>query len=410
MPSTCYKLSMAQKKRVLLLENIHPLARDLFVQAGCEVELLKAALGPEELKEKLKSFNVLGIRSKTQVTADVLEAAKHIETIGCFCVGTNQVNLEKANGLGIPVFNAPFSNTRSVAEMVIAEIVMLSRQLGTRNNEMHRAVWNKKSDHCYEVRGKTLGIVGYGNIGTQVSHLAEALGMRVVFYDIVSKLPLGNAKPMPSLPDLLKESDVVTFHVPETPYTHEMVGEEEIEAMKPGAFLINASRGRVVKIDQLAAALKSGRLGGAAIDVFPVEPEGNTQDFKTPLQGLPNVVLTPHIGGATEEAQGNIGREVAALLITFMREGSTQMCVNFPRIDLTQDPKNHRLINIHKNVPGVLKDINRIISESGANIQAQALSTDAHIGYLIIDLDQPIQDKMIKDIDQLKTSLRTRVI
>lgn len=401
---------MSKKKRVLLLENIHALARDLFIQAGFEVEQMKTALGPEELKAKLKDFDVLGIRSKTQITKDVVAHAKHLETIGCFCVGTNQVDLTAANSLGIPVFNAPFSNTRSVAEMVIGEIVMLSRQLGTRNNEMHRGAWNKKSDKCFEVRGKTLGIVGYGNIGSQVSYLAEGMGMRVVFYDINSKLPLGNAKPMPSLGELLAESDIVTFHVPETQFTHEMMGMEEMKQMKPGAFLINASRGSVIQIPALIERLKSGVMGGAAIDVFPTEPEGNTDGFKTELQGLNNVVLTPHIGGATEEAQGNIGREVAALLISYLKDASTQMCVNFPKIDLFKDPKNHRLINIHKNVPGVLKDINRIISESGANIQAQALSTDANIGYLIIDLDQPIQAKMISEINDLKTSIRTRVI
>ena len=401
---------MSKKKRVLLLENIHALARDLFIQSGYEVELQKSAWTESELKSKLKDYDVLGIRSKTQLTKGVLEAAKHLETIGCFCVGTNQVDLATANSLGIPVFNAPFSNTRSVAEMVIGEIVMLSRQLGTRNNEMHRGVWNKRSDKCFEVRGKTLGIVGYGNIGTQVSNLAESMGMRVVFYDIVSKLPLGNAKPMPSFSDLLKESDIITLHVPETTFTHEMLGAEELKLMKQGAFVINASRGTVVHLPSLLEKLKSGHIGGAAIDVFPVEPEGNTEGFKTELQNLNNVVLTPHIGGATEEAQGNIGREVASLLITFLKDASTQMCVNFPRIDLYKDPKNHRLINIHKNVPGVLKDINRIISESGANIQAQALSTDAHIGYLIIDLDQPIQNEMLSQINGLKTSIRTRLI
>jgi len=400
----------ADKKRVLLLENIHPLARDLFIQEGCQVDLVKSAWTVDELKAKLKNYDVLGIRSKTQITSDVIEHAQHLLAVGCFCVGTNQVDLTKANQSGLPVFNAPFSNTRSVAEMVIGEIVMLSRQIGQRNIEMHQGIWNKKSDQCYEVRGKTLGIVGYGNIGSQVSYLAEGMGMRVIFYDIASKLPFGNAKPFPALTDLLKESDIVTFHVPETQYTHLMMGPEEIKMMKKGSFIINASRGRVVNIEALTEALKSGHIGGAAIDVYPVEPESNTKEFRTSLQNLPNTVLTPHIGGATEEAQGNIGREVASLLISFLREGSTRMSVNFPQIDLTKDPKHHRLINTHRNVPGVLKDINRIVSESGANIQAQALTTDAHIGYLIIDLDKPVTAEILKSIDSLKTSIRTRVV
>lgn len=396
--------------KVLLLENIHAVARDLFLRDGFEVELLKGALSAAELKEKLKGVHVLGIRSKTTLTADVLKQAQGLYTVGCFCVGTNQVDLDAARALGLPVFNAPFSNTRSVAEMVIAEIVVLARKIGLRNNEMHQGIWNKSSDQCFEVRGKTLGIVGYGNIGTQVSAMAEAMGMRVLFYDILSKLPLGNAKPVATLQELLSESDFVTLHVPATPITEYMMGPDELKTMQRGAYLLNASRGNVVRIDALAELLKSGHLAGAAIDVYPEEPETNTKTFRTQLAGLPNVMLTPHIGGATEEAQGNIGREVASTLIRFIKTGATPFAVNFPRIDAPLTAGAHRLINVHKNVPGVLREINRLVSDSGANIQSQHLSTDASVGYVQIDLDQPVTDALIASIQQLPTSIRTRTL
>lgn len=396
--------------KVLLLENIHPLAVELFNQQQFQVELLPSALNEAQLKEKVRDVHVLGIRSKTQVTEAVLKEAKRLLTLGCFCIGTNQVDLKAANTLGIPVFNAPFGNTRSVAEMVISEIISLARCLAQRSMEVHRGTWKKVSTGCYEVRGKTLGIIGYGNIGTQVSGLAEALGMRVVFYDVVSKLPLGNAKGCHTLNELLETSDFVTLHVPATPQTHMMMGEDQLKVMKKGSYLINASRGTVVDIDALAAHLKSGHLAGAAIDVYPEEPEGNNDGFKTSLQGLSNVILTPHIGGATEEAQANIGTEVPTTLIRFVNSGSTNGAVNFPIVDLPPTEGAHRILNVHKNVPGVLKDINRIVSELGANVRAQALSTDAGIGYLVMDTDQEFSNDVKAAIEGLKTSIKTRIL
>ena len=295
-------------------------------------------------------------------------------------------------------------------EMVIAEIVMLSRKLGTRNNEMHQGIWNKSSTQCFEIRGKTLGIVGYGNIGSQVSHLAEAFGMRVVFYDVISKLPLGNAKPLSTLEELLSQSDFVTLHVPATDSTHNMIGETELKQMRAGSYLINASRGDVIDLRALDGAVRSKHLAGCAIDVFPEEPENNTKEYDSPLRGFENVILTPHIGGATEEAQVNIGREVASTLIRFMKTGSTLHAVNFPQVDLPLDRVNTRLSNIHQNVKGVLKDINRILSEFGANIQAQSLSTDSDYGYLVVDLNQPVTDQLIASIQTLPTAIRTRRI
>jgi len=400
-----------RKPKVLLLENIHSVARDLFLQRGFEVEMLKSALSPQALVEKLKDYEVLGIRSKTSIPAEIFAKAPTFFAVGCFCVGTSHVDLDVAKAHGVPVFNAPFSNTRSVAEMVLSHIVALSRQIGQRNLEMHQGIWNKKSDGCYEVRGKTLGILGYGNIGSQISGLAESLGLRVVYYDVLSKLPLGNAKPYAEIEDVLRESDFVTLHVPLTSMTEKMIGPDEIKRMKRGAFLINASRGTVVDIPALVEAVKSGHLAGAAIDVYPEEPESNTKSFSSPLLGLPNVILTPHIGGATEEAQSNIGREVANSLIRHMTEGSTEGSVNFP-IVYTQPVAmaRHRLLNVHRNVPGVLKDINQIVSSSGANIQSQNLATDPEVGFLVMDFDRPLPAESIRQIDELETSIRTRII
>jgi len=396
--------------KVLLLENIHPLARDLFLKDGFTVDTVKGALTEEELIKKVPGYDVLGIRSKTYLTPKFFEAVKGVTTVGCFCVGTNQVDLKAARNGGVVVFNAPFSNTRSVAELVIAEIVMLSRKLGTRNIEMHQGIWNKSSAECYEVRGKTLGIIGYGNIGTQVSMLAEAFGMRVVYYDIVSKLPLGNAKPLSSLEELLGNSDFVTIHVPATDSTHNMIGETEIKQMKPGSYLINNARGDIVDLAALEQAVKSKHVMGCAIDVYPEEPENNIPNYPSPMKSLENVILTPHIGGATEEAQVNIGREVASTLIRFMKTGSTLHAVNFPQVDLPYTREVSRLSNVHLNVKGVLKDINRILSEYGANIQTQSLHTDSQLGYLVVDLNQPITDDLIASIQALKTSVRTRRI
>ena len=397
--------------RVLLLENIHAIARDLFLQEGFEVETLKVALSPEALIEKLQGFDLLGVRSKTQVPAQVFEKAPNLIAMGCFCVGTNHVELGTAKRQGIPVFNAPFSNTRSVAEMTISNVIALARQIGNRNIEMHQGIWNKISAGCFEVRGKTLGIVGYGNIGTQVSAIAEALGMRVVFYDVISKLPLGNAKPMPDLEHLLRESDFVTFHVPSTNLTRDLIGEEEIRMLSKGSYVLNASRGDVIRIEALAAALRDGHLAGAAVDVFPFEPESNGKDFATALRGLSNVILTPHIGGATEEAQGNIGREVAAALIRHAKLGSTEGAVNFPAVlPPALLGTRHRLLNIHRNVPGVLSEINAVVSGLGANILAQHLATDAEVGYLVMDFDRELPDGAIQKIEHIGAAIRTRLL
>lgn len=396
--------------KVLLLENIHPLAIEAFKGEGYEVETLASALNPSQLKEKIRDVHILGIRSKTYVSAEVLAEAKNLLTLGCFCIGTNQVELEAAKVQGIPVFNAPFGNTRSVAEMAIAEIIMLARQLGQRSAEMHAKRWKKISTNCFEVRGKVLGIIGYGHIGSQVSTLAEALGMRVMYYDTVSKLPLGNAKSSHSLQQLLRESDFVTLHVPATPQTHRMIDTPQLQMMKKGAYLLNASRGTVVVIPALAEALRSGHLAGAAIDVYPEEPEANTDSFVTELQGLPNVILTPHIGGATEEAQANIGTEVPSALIRFVSSGSTSGAVNFPEIDVTPNQEIHRILNVHRNVPGVLREINRIVSDLGANIVAQTLATDSEIGYLILDTDKALSAEVCQAIESVKASIKTRML
>ncbi len=396
--------------KVLLLENIHSLAKEAFENEGFQVETLTVALKPEELKDKIRDYHVLGIRSKTQLTAEALSEARRLLAVGCFCIGTNQVDLEFAKERGIPVFNAPFGNTRSVAEMVIAEVIALARQLFQRSSEIHSQSWKKVSAGCYEVRAKTLGIIGYGHIGSQVSTLAESLGMRVVYYDIVSKLPLGNARGCNTLQELLRESDFVTLHVPATPQTHQMIGSAQLQGMKKGSYLINASRGTVVQIPALVQVLQSGHLAGAAIDVFPEEPEGNQSRFVSELQGIPNVILTPHIGGATEEAQANIGTEVPAALIRFVNSGSTSGAVNFPQVDLAPTQEGHRILNVHHNIPGVLSEINGIVSRLGANIQAQSLSTDPKIGYLVLDTDRALSNEVKTAIENLKASIKTRML
>jgi len=399
-----------QPLSVLLLENVHTAAVDLFQANHCEVTSLKTALSENELIEKLKYFQVLGIRSKTQITEKVLKSSKHLQAIGCFCIGTNQVDLTNANILGVPVFNAPFSNTRSVAEMVIAEIIMLARQLGDRLREVHEGKWRKVSQECYEVRGKTLGILGYGHIGTQVSLLAESLGMRVRYYDIATKLALGNAYACRTVHDLLTTSDYISIHVPETELTKNMISKNELSSMKKGSYLINASRGSVVDIAALSESLKAGHLAGAAIDVFPSEPEGNSDGFQTELKGLKNVILTPHVGGSTEEAQENIGREVATSLTRFLRVGATTGAVNFPQVEVSPNDRTSRILNVHRNVPGVLKNINRIVGDLGANILGQVLSTDTSIGYLIIDLENDVSEQVKDAVSKLDTSIQTRII
>jgi D-3-phosphoglycerate dehydrogenase len=397
--------------KVLLLENVAKTALEIFDTEGFQVEFLKTSVPHDELVRKVADVHVLGIRSKTQVPASVLANARRLLTLGCFCIGTNQVDLTSANSHGVPVFNAPFSNTRSVAELMIAEIISLARQLGDRSREVHQGKWRKVAVGCWEVRGKTLGIVGYGHIGRQLGVLAEMIGMHVLFYDIMSKLPMGNNVAASTLQEVLEKADFVSLHVPETPQTKNMFGQAEIARMKKGAYLLNASRGSVVVIPALAEALKSGHLAGAAIDVYPEEPEANSSDgFKSPLQGLPNVILTPHVGGSTSEAQSAIGREVASALVKFVNTGSTTGAVNFPVVEAPELRGAHRILNVHRNVPGVLRDINRIVSDLNANIQAQVLATDPNIGYLIMDIDKDVSNDVRKAIASLETNIRTRIL
>ncbi|RCW76583.1 phosphoglycerate dehydrogenase [Pseudorhodoferax soli] len=398
------------KIKFLLLEGIHPSAVEVLRAAGySQIESLPSALPDEELKRKIADVHFIGIRSRTQLTAEVFAHAHKLVAAGCFCIGTNQVDLAAARERGIAVFNAPYSNTRSVAELVIAEAILLLRGIPAKNAAAHRGGWLKTAENAYEIRGKTLGVVGYGAIGTQLSVLAEALGMHVQFHDIVSKLPLGNARQV-GLAELLATSDIVTLHVPETPSTQWMVGAEQIAAMKPGAILINASRGTVVEIDPLAEAVKAGRLLGAAIDVFPVEPRGNKDEFQSPLRGLDNVILTPHIGGSTMEAQANIGLEVAEKLVRYSDTGATTSSVNFPEVSLPSHPGKHRLLHVHHNVPGVLSEINRIFSDNQINISAQYLQTNEKIGYVVIDLDAGSSERALEKLAQVAGTIRTRVL
>lgn len=396
--------------KILLVENIHPMAKKKLEEEGYQVDLISHAPSEKELIELLPAYQVLGIRSKTEITSHVLEKNKHLLAIGAFCIGTNQIDLESARSLGIPVYNAPHSNTRSVAELVIAEMISLSRQLGDRNSKAHQGEWIKSADGSKEVRGKTLGIIGYGHIGSQLSVLAESMGLKVVFYDVIKKLPLGNAIVMKTLEEVLAVSDFVTLHVPETPETKNMITRKELSLMKKGSYLINASRGTVVVIEDLVEALKSKHLSGGAIDVFPWEPASNKEKFVTPLQGLANVILTPHIGGSTEEAQYNIGVEVAESFRRYLKIGSTSGAVNFPNVDLPLGRKASRILNVHANEPGVLGEINGLISKAGANIQAQFLSTDEKIGYLVMDLETSNVQELASQIQSLSRSLRTRVL
>ncbi len=376
-----------QDIRVLLLEGVSPTAVETFRAAGyTNIELHAKSLPENELIERIAEAHIVGIRSRTQLNAEVLARAKRLIAVGCFCIGTNQVDLEAAELAGIPVFNAPYSNTRSVAELVIAEAIMLVRGIPQKSAQCHRGGWSKSAAGSHEVRGKTLGIVGYGHIGTQVGVLAEAMGMQVIYHDIETKLALGNAQPASSLEDLLARSDVVTLHVPETPSTKDMIGAEQLAVTKPGAQLINASRGTVVDIAALDAALTSGHLAGAAIDVFPVEPKGNGDEFESPLRSHDNVILTPHVGGSTLEAQENIGVEVAAKLVRYSDNGSTLSAVNFPEVTLPEHEDSRRILHIHRNVPGVLSRINEIFSALHVNVNGQFLRTDPKLGYVVIDV------------------------
>jgi D-3-phosphoglycerate dehydrogenase len=405
---------MRSPVRVLLLENIHPSAHSTFQEQGFgtsfHIETRSGALDEAGLIAALDGVQLLGIRSKTRVTEAVLAKASSLLSVGCFCIGTNQVDLAAANRAGVPVFNAPFSNTRSVAELVIAEIIALARQLGDRSREVHAGDWKKVATGCYEVRGKTLGVVGYGHIGRQLGVLAESLGLRVVYFDVAPRLPMGNNRALPSLNALLEQADFVSLHVPETPETKDMIGEAQLSRMKKGAYLVNASRGTVVVIPALAAALRSGHLAGAAVDVFPVEPAANGERFHSELQGLSNVILTPHVGGSTEEAQEAIGREVAGTLAKFVALGATTGAVNFPQVEIAPMRGSHRVLNVHRNVPGVLRDINRIVTDLNANIESQVLATDADIGYVVMDLQKDVSAEVSQAIQGLGTSIRTRVV
>ncbi len=401
---------MKEESRILLVENIHPVAKDILEGEGYKVDLISYAPSEEELITLVPKYCAIGIRSKTEVTAKVLEHCAGTFTIGAFCIGTNQIDLTAARKKGVAVFNAPHSNTRSVAELVIAEMVALSRQLGDRNSMAHKGEWVKSAEGSREVRGKTLGIVGYGHIGSQVSVLAEAMGLKVLFYDVMKKLPLGNARSVNTLDELLKTSDFVTLHVPEIPETMNMISKRELALMKKGAHLINASRGTVVVIDDLVVALKEKHIAGCAIDVFPVEPASNKEKFISPLQNLANVILTPHIGGSTEEAQKAIGLEVAESFRRFLKIGSSSGAVNFPNVDLPVKKGTSRILNVHRNEPGVLGEINTIISSAGANIEGQYLSTDDEIGYLVMDVHSDKARALADNINQLKRSIRTRVV
>ena len=401
---------MNEQIKILLVENIHPIAAETLKAEGFHVDRLNESPDEAALLKLLPQYHALGIRSKTEITKAMIDQNPQLFTIGAFCIGTNQVDLKAAKGLGIPVFNAPHANTRSVAELVICEMISLSRQLGDRNMRAHQGDWMKSADGSHEVRGKTLGIIGYGHIGSQLSIMAESMGLNVLFYDIIKKLPLGNARGCNSLEELLQNSDFISLHVPETPQTKDMISHKQMSWMKKGSFLINASRGSVVVIEDLVAALKSGQLGGCAVDVFPYEPASNKEKFKSPLQGVANVILTPHIGGSTEEAQYNIGLEVAESFRRYLKIGSSAGAVNFPNVDLPVGQGASRILNVHRNEPGVLHEINGIISEAGANIQAQYLSTDEKIGYLVMDLEIKDVQKLSQEIQKLNRSIRTRIL
>jgi len=400
-----------ERTRILLLEGIHETAIESFAAAGYpNVERLTHSLAGAELIDAIADVDYIGIRSRTHLDAEVLDAAKKLKAIGCFCIGTNQVDLNFARRMGIPVFNAPFSNTRSVAELAIADIILLMRGIPEKAARARRGEWAKTAQRAYEVRGKRLGIVGYGRIGTQLGILAEGLGMRVIYYDVEHKLPLGNAAPVNSLEELLRQADVISLHVPETPITRNMIDSDAISVMRPGALLINAARGTVVDIEALAEALESGQIGGAAIDVFPIEPKSNKETFESPLRRFDNVILTPHIGGATEEAQTNIAREVSAKLIKYSDNGSTFSAVNFPQVSIPDHEGRRRVLHIHKNEPGVMERINRVFSSRGVNVAAQYLETQGDVGLVVIDLELDDAGPLLDELKAIPATIRVRLL
>ena len=399
------------KIKILLLEGVHPSALRSLEKAGyTNVESIKTSLGIEELKQKIAGVHFVGIRSRTQLTEEIFQAANKLLAVGCFCIGTNQVDLNAALIRGIPVFNAPFSNTRSVAELVIGQSILLLRGIPQKNALLHKGVWQKAAKGSFETRGKKLGIVGYGNIGSQLSVLAEGMGMKVYLYDVMTKLPLGNATQLDSLEELMSECDVISLHVPETPQTQNMIAAKQIAWMRSEAILINASRGTVVDIDALATALLDKKIAGAAIDVFPVEPKSNDEEFISKLREFDNCILTPHVGGSTMEAQENIGVEVSEKLAKYSDNGSSVTSVNFSEVTLPGHPDNHRILHIHKNVPGVLAEINSMFSETGINIRSQFLQTNAEVGYVVMDIDQKHSELALEKLNQVSGTIRCRVL
>jgi D-3-phosphoglycerate dehydrogenase / 2-oxoglutarate reductase len=399
--------------RTLLLEGVNDSAVELFVSSNfSNIERLPKALDADGLLQAIKGVDLLGIRSRTQLTHEALAGADRLVAVGCFSVGTNQVDLDAARQRGIPVFNAPFSNTRSVAELVIGEIVMLLRRIFPRSSAAHKGGWDKSATDSHEVRGRTLGIVGYGNIGSQLSTMAEGMGMKVIYYDHTDRLRHGNTEPVESLQNLLAQSDIVSLHVPETPATHGMIGEAELRLMKRGAYLINNSRGTVVDLDALSRAVREGHLAGAALDVFPVEPSSNSERFQSPLQGLENVILTPHIGGSTEQAQDRIGREVARKMIDYVDSGSTMGAVNFPQVQLQARSLGARFSHVHRNAPGMLRRLNEVFLQRDINIFAQYLETDKEVGYVVLDADLAGQSssEILDEIRALDGTIRARLI
>jgi len=414
------------KIKAVLLEGVHPTGATLLRAEGFQVEAHAASADGAKLKKLAADAHIIGIRSKTDLTADILAAAPRLLAVGCFCIGTNQVDLANARLRGVPVFNSPFSNTRSVAELTIAEVVALYRRLTDKAVQMHAGLWDKSAAGAHEVRGRTLGIVGYGHIGSQVSVLAEAFGMRILYYDIAAKMQLGNARPVKTLAELLKESDVVTLHVPATPATHNMIGAAQIKRMKPGAYLINNSRGSVVDIAALAEAIRTGHLAGAALDVFPDEPAGRGQSFESPLRGLPNVILTPHVGGSTEEAQETIADDVCTKLTKFINIGSTTGAVNVPEVELQAQvapgsaddddrpgdprPRPHRILHFHRNVPGVLSKMHAIIARLGANISSEYLRTSEDVGYVVLDVDPTDGEAVLEGLKAIPETIRVRML
>lgn len=400
-----------EKINILLLENISSTAVNLFQKNGYEnIQQLSGALPEEELIKAIKDVHLLGIRSKTHVSNNVLQAAKKLQAIGCFCIGVNQVDLSAATRSGVAVFNAPYSNTRSVAELVIGAAIMLIRRIPDKNKAAHDGTWLKEAKGSYELRGKTLGIIGYGNIGSQLSVLAEALGLKVIFYDIETKMPLGNATAMKSIQDVVKNADVVSLHVPETPQTTQMINAELLQSFKPRAILINYARGHVVDLPALKEAILSNKIGGAAIDVFPVEPEKNGDRFETPIQGLPNVLLTPHVGGSTEEAQQNIGEDVSNKLFQFLEKGITNGSHTIPPLALPPQEGTHRILHIHKNVPGVLSAINTQLSQNDINIVGQYLKTNDEIGYVVLDVNKELSTQAAELLREVKETIKVRLL